>query len=725
AISNRGEVTKEKIYNAVKIGVYEFKWALKDDTCSATLSYSSKNGVKMTYSMNDLQDLRGRALLIAKPASTIYTEDEEESKDIMNEFVLQVDKAQNIIDESTKLIEAGHFNYRSYKKEVKGLDQLNIHLKNLEKDLKAWESTVSKVQQEHYYLTFFPARHILSFYDYFSNYKGSNRRICEKTCETLVRYVNFGAKLPSMRNPKDALNVKNNHYKILCEIGTRLKGIFESLAKDPIPFEDCGERVVSDVVHHGKLFVAACSDRSVIPNIIMSLYANSKFYPNAWQLLICTSSTTSEEIAIFIKRCSYASNNGYNDHLFCMANLEVLDYRLQYYVVKQIRSLLDKAKNFYLALICCQEPGMHHHILDQFSEYVRVTNGLSAKSMKESYRGICQKVVCVTSDLSGQGKTEWVKQDSYRKKFIPRTFIINDGADFGKLVRQFQKFPIRKDLDSLHINIISADNPWEVNMFLFHLLTFGIVSHQSDIATLPDIHIFIEVASSTDSRLVKSLPIVSYLDTPHLRFNLKKLIVSNEICSPIQVVCQYLNAHEIALLDENEIAYRSPTQKPLPSKRCQQLLSKYFFDTITADLASYRFLEIFINVFANQLNLRLMIKENNIRTTLFNTLMEVSKDFATRSIQTKSSQKQALSDSPDQLENITSWDDSNHLLVFFMSQTPDSICALYRDKTKVPENVQTLLKSQHISGIYRNQWQLEDYRTMPMDMLLQRLEGLA
>ncbi|CAG8489458.1 2568_t:CDS:2, partial [Dentiscutata heterogama] len=534
AISNRGEVTKEKIYNAVKIGVYEFKWTLKDDTCSATLSYSSKNGVKMTYSMNDLQDLRGRALLIAKPASTIYTEDEEESKDIMNEFVLQVDKAQNIIDESTKLIEAGHFNYRDCKKEVKGLEQLNTHLKNLEKDLKAWESTVSKVQQEHYYLTFFPARHILSFYDYFSNSKGANRRICEKTCETLVRYVNFGAKLPPMRNPKDALNVKNNHYKILCEIGTRLKSIFESLPKDPIPFEECGERVVSDVVYPGKLFVAACSDRSVITNIIMSLYANSKFYPNAWQLLICTSSTTSEEIAIFIKRCSFASNNGYNDYLFCMANLEVLDYKLQYYVVKQIRNLLDKAKNFYLALICCQESGMHHHILDQFSEYVRKTDGLSAKSMKESYRDICRKVVCVTSDLSGQGKTEWIKQESYRKKVIPRTFIINDGADFGKLVRQFMKFPIRKELDSLHINIISADNPWEVNMFLFHLLTFGIVSHQSDIATLPDIHIYIEVASSVDNRLAKSLPIVSYLDTPHLRFNLKKLIVSNEICSPVQ-----------------------------------------------------------------------------------------------------------------------------------------------------------------------------------------------
>ncbi|CAG8573612.1 7789_t:CDS:1, partial [Scutellospora calospora] len=49
-------------------------------------------------------------------------------------------------------------------------------------------------------------------------------------------------------------------------------------------------------------------------------------------------------------------------------------------------------------------------------------------------------------------------QESYRKKTIPRIFLINDGADYGKLVKKFHKFMIRKELDSLHVNIISTDN---------------------------------------------------------------------------------------------------------------------------------------------------------------------------------------------------------------------------------------------------------------------------
>ncbi|RIB31021.1 hypothetical protein C2G38_2257167 [Gigaspora rosea] len=45
------------------------------------------------------------------------------------------------------------------------------------------------------------------------------------------------------------------------------------------------------------------------------------------------------------------------------------------------------------------------------------------------------------------------------------------------------------------------------------------------------------------------------------------------------------------------------------------------------------------------------------------------------------------------IRNIKHWEDSNHLLVFFLSQTPDSICALYRNKAIVPENVKDLLKA--------------------------------
>ncbi|CAG8765505.1 37637_t:CDS:2 [Gigaspora margarita] len=69
------------------------------------------------------------------------------------------------------------------------------------------------------------------------------------------------------------------------------------------------------------------------------------------------------------------------------------------------------------------------------------------------------------------------------------------------------------------------------------------------------------------------------------------------------------------------------------------------------------------------------------------------------------------------LENIIQWDDSNHLVVVFLSQMPDSICALYQEKSKVPGNVESLLKSQNA--------ELQDYYIMKPATLLKQLERLA
>ncbi|CAB4443224.1 unnamed protein product [Rhizophagus irregularis] len=70
-----------------------------------------------------------------------------------------------------------------------------------------------------------------------------------------------------------------------------------------------------------------------------------------------------------------------------------------------------------------------------------------------------------------------------------------------QLVRQFKEYKLRP-VESLHINIISADYPEDVNMFLFELLTLGIVSTNVDIVCLPLLetptYIYIEVASNKE-----------------------------------------------------------------------------------------------------------------------------------------------------------------------------------------------------------------------------------
>ncbi|CAG8534868.1 35142_t:CDS:10, partial [Gigaspora margarita] len=740
-ISNRGEVTKEKIRNAVKIGTYKFEWKSTDKKCSVNLSYPITKTRIVTYNFNDLQDLRGRALLIAKPDITIGDSnggnEKDKTKDIMDEFVRQVDIAQDIVNNiAAKLIETGHFGYREFQNSVKGSENMIQLAEKLKVELRKWENLVNKAQENHYYLTFFPARHILEFYDFFTSRSPSNTKICQ----TLVKFVKPNAKLTRERTVSIA-HRKDSHIQILNDIGTKLQHLFGApktsrLLKTPI------ERVASDVVSRGKLFVAACNDKSRVPNIIMSLYANHGSLPEAWQILICTSSTTLEELSIFIKRCFLAFKNGYENHLFCIANLELLDFELQYNLVNKIRSMREKEPNYFLALICYSEGGMQHHILDQFSQDVHPTNGLSSSAMTTIYQKLCSNVTCVSSDLSGQGKTEWIRQQCFVNNKLPKSFLISDSADFGKLVRQLKEFTIRP-MECVHINIISSDYPGDVNLFLFELLSFGIVSNNADIASLPRTFIYIEIASSFQQHLLRSLPMMDYLPKHHITWDINNLIISRDINCPIQIVCRYLFEFHKSEVDIKNISFMDPIadNDQICDALCRELINNYFFkDSNSEDILSFRFLEIFISVFANQLirlssssyfkveNLALMLEEEtNIRTTLVKTLLEVSKDFAVRSIQTKSAQLEATSfDGTEntQLSTIMKWDDSNHLLVFFLSQAPDSICALYRNKEKVPENVQTLLKSQFIAQNLEK-WELDDYTKMSAEVLLEKLESIA
>ena len=314
--------------------------------------------------------------------------------------------------------------------------------------------------------------------------------------------------------------------------------------------------------------------------------------------------------------------------------------------------------------------------------------------------------------------------------------------DFGRLVRKFKECKLRS-VESLHINIISSNNPGDVNMFLFELLTLGVVSTNVDIACLPlsetPVNIFIEVASTTEQRLLYSLPTARYLTSRHLTWDIKNLKISQVISSPAQVACNYLDLYDRDEIDTKEILFRTNNaiKNPLPVERCQNLIEKYFFNKNSADISSFRFVEIFVNVLADQLirlsssklltinNLKLIVKETDIRSLILRTLIDVSKDYATRSTKTKEAQLESIMDADDEnpYYTIVQWDDSNCLMLFSNPQTPDTISALYRDRAKVPDNIRVLLKSQIVGD--KSKWELDDYNTMSPNDLLVKLEYLA
>ncbi|RIA88908.1 hypothetical protein C1645_221634 [Glomus cerebriforme] len=126
-ISNRGEVTEKKIMSAVLDGTFYFTHDKKEVKCLVSLKYPSKTNMK--YNLNEILDLRGRALLIAKlnrikEIDIINDKDEEISKNMMYEFVVKVDITQEIIGVMSMLMQMGHFEYRKFEKELQGTDKM-------------------------------------------------------------------------------------------------------------------------------------------------------------------------------------------------------------------------------------------------------------------------------------------------------------------------------------------------------------------------------------------------------------------------------------------------------------------------------------------------------------------------------------------------------------------------------------------------------------------------
>ena len=132
---------------------------------------------------------------------------------------------------------------------------------------------------------------------------------------------------------------------------------------------------------------------------------------------------------------------------------------------------------------------------------------------------------------------------------------------------------------------------------------------------------------------------------------------------------------------------------------------------------------------------KLMTGNTAARSGIVQALINVAKEFATRSIdvakaaQRRNQLMQASGADADQAEALqhadqmvsfkpSSWQDSNHLLVVFQRQHGQfTISALYRDAALVPPNIQELLDSQPGDNI--------KYTDMDEKMLRKELEKLV
>jgi len=762
SVANRGEMTKEIISNAVQKGCYLIK-VNPDGSCDVQLSYRRHEGVskESSYNMAELHDLRSRALLIV---NTDKKQDETKQSDdcdavaasvnmTLSAFTQQVEMITDILNMVTLLQESGHPKFKKFWSKLNSSEEIESLANSLEAKLKQWENILHILRKEHYFLNFFHPDQLWSLHKFFSKRLPSVKKglSLKNAVRSLLCFVD-----PSIQQEDldgchclyQAPKVNLGHESDLRAIGQVLDAIFmprQTAKSQKVPQHD-----LQRAVKLGELFVAVLEQGSKqTAHVVMSLFQSTTgSYPQPSEVLFCHSETSWEEVERLLKRAFEAHDHSIAVKLHCLANVENLSNDMQFDLVEAIQTHQQSAKGPYLlSIVCCG--GIHHHIADQFSAAVHNVIGMTEVELRTEFKNNFPDVFMVTSDLPGMGKTEAIHEHAASRKKKAVTIPISGPLTRKSLVKTLSGLQLH-GYECIHFDVGEVDDPSVLDTFIFELVGVGMVSSGTDLFRLPTKHIYIEIANTLRHWLQDSLPVTKCFSPLHIKLNgYENLVVSQEALSPIQVVCQYLDAFESGLLESKEV--RPGDVKPLPPERCKVLLSKHF--SSSGDL-SYNIVENFIKVFANQLlqfsaspyfkphNLRVVLgPSHDVRNCLFKALLEVSREFASRSVVTcKSVQSETISkeqatevlkkiqlssknvaeEMVERVEGMIQWSDNNHLVIVFHSLEALTISALYRDLSLVPPNVHELFETQAMKGKG-----MDDFTKMSQKELQQRLDRIV
>ncbi|XP_046556922.1 E3 ubiquitin-protein ligase rnf213-alpha-like [Haliotis rubra] len=666
-VANRGEVTKEIVKKAVQQGS-KYVFTLSQSGCDLNLKYRSHNTTR-THTHSDISDLRSRVMLM-------NTDVKEKGKA----------KKQDKIKEDFEIVETNIIGSTFYPEQLR---QIENHFKAIH----------SKVDTE--------ISDLLSFTGYDLKHLSGGNDIYSHVQEDIGH---------------DAFGLKS--------VGKTLEILFQGKTTMLTPFPDTKSGRVADAVQEGELFLVGLNDDSdlVVPTLL-ALYKNTtRCLPMSSQVLFCQEDTLWEDIELLIRRCLGAKREKKPNQLFSIVCVENLSSELQFRLVDILETMEEES--YLLAIIC--RGNAHHSFLDHFGENVHQVQPMSQSAMEECLQTLWPDVVTVLSDVPGQGKSEYIQELAWSKQKRVCSLHVSGEMTPKELVKKMSDLDLTSS-DLLHIDIGMLSKPKEVDLLLTQLIVLGFVSHGSDLVKLTTKTICIEVANTISNSLRNSLNTVLCFRREVLKWqNYANFCVSNETCSPVQVVCHYLQAYDCGKLDTTDLYFTGEAGcRPLPQEKCTEMLKKYF--SSGTDI-SFTLVRTFLNVLSDQLkkfscsyffrttNISGMLGGDahlkDVKSQLFRALLDVSREFATRSVhacredQTASvltmSQSADINQSVENLvatsasasamtkrvEAMIQWEESNHLLIAFHNQDIQTLSALYRNKSLVPVHVKTLFETQ-------------------------------
>lgn len=703
-VANRGEHTKETIENIVKRGVFHF--VLKEKSCDVTVECKQDKKTHL-YSKSYLNDLRSRALLI------LNTEEKQAKKSQPKEhlapFIELIDSAEGISQMCVLLKKAGHFHFVHFDQR-KRKEMLQDLLNELKSKYDDWCNVLYVCRKRFYLMNYIQSDQLQVLYEFIKNGQSKDSII------TILKFIN-----PAVSDVENILGVLQQKIDLenpevsLEALGKAFDGIGQRLV--PVPekmFDKEPKSKLSDIVQPGRLYVAALeADSQLVIKTLLALHWNTtKNIPFAHNVLFCNRNTSQDEITLLLNRCLGCKT----DHLFSIANVEMLNHETQDYIIKSLRKF-QEVPAFKLSMLC--KGNRNHYFLEKMGHLVMQPKPLTENELQQFLNQKYPHVLTVTSENPGLGKSEEIQRHALKTEKGKITLHISGIFDRENIVEELLRMKIRS-YHVLHIDIGPVNDPQELDTFLFELIVLKHVSAGKFAFYLKTEHICVEIANTVNNELQNSLPTVTCFRRKNIVWNnYNNMIVSREVNSPIQVVCHYLQLQDSGLLDQTDV-YLTGDRKvcPLPTEVCRELLQKHF--STSSDM-SFTVVNIFLGVFADQLKklsssvfFRCFNNQHqSVKCELVNALQNMSIDFSSRSINAcRSAQiasmsavdsfKQKKMDDPwscssevmvKRTDGMIRWEDGNHLMVLFHLDL-QTVSALYRRKEKVPKQILNLFESQ-------------------------------
>ncbi|XP_060594281.1 uncharacterized protein LOC132748683 [Ruditapes philippinarum] len=741
-VANRGQQTKEIIKSIVTKGRFVFKLRQDGDHVSFEVSYKD-NKNSFTKNENTLSDIRSRALLL------LNSERESLESNVNQEefklFIEYVNICLEIRDILFDLYSSGHIKYTVLKLVLQP-NELTETKDRLKKELQDWMSCIYETRNKYYLMNFIQGCQVRVISEFLES--GARQNVVE----AIMKFIHpcLSAKL-LIDTYRSELCLKNETL-VLDELGRSLHEIYEGMEIYSRNMESFGNKQttakLTECVCKGKILVAQLGENSdFVIRTVLALYRNTTHcMPEPSQLLFCTRETTWNEIDLLLQRCKWAYKFYGLLPLYCIANVELLQNKVQFTLVDELQNLQDTCTEFLLTIVC--RGSKNHPFVDKLNNRVATIQPVSNQEIENIFHTSHSNVLTYTSEVPGLGKTSRILNRSVSHSRSTVTVQVSGQAKKSLLVANLLEVKVHS-FHTLHFDIGVVDDPSELDTFLFELIILNYVAYGKLAFYMPTNHICVEIGNTINDSLRTNLTTVTAFKREHLLWNnFSDFVCSKEMNSPVQVVCHYLQALDKGVLDSEELCFSKKNHlQPLSDFTCRCLLGKHI--NVSSDL-SFSIVHTFLNVLSDQLkkmscsaffkvaHLSEMVGKLTvpmIRSNLVKAMIDVSLEFAARSVNAcRSTQSSTLSTGDSyckepkssdlvskvlhRVDSMIRWEESNHLIYVFHSQNIHTLSPMYRKKENVPAHVQKLFESQMKKS-------LPDFSSMGQTELQSMLQKVA